>query len=146
MIWPRGLGDALGSHECTPEATEVGSPGGLSFGSMGDRFDQLASARDLVLAEAESFRLELEPILAEALRAGLERVTSAQAGQLASLDESTRGAVEEGAAGADGGGAAGGGVRGRAPGDGGGAFGGTPATPAPPGPERGPPTTVEALP
>jgi len=78
----------------------VGSPGGLSFGSMGDRFDQLASARDLVLAEAESFRLELEPILAEALRAGLERVTSAQAGQLASLDESTRGAFEEAAAGA----------------------------------------------
>src|SRR3972149_9913300 len=99
MIWPRGLGDALGSHECTPEATEVGSPGGLSFGSMGDRFDQLASARDLVLAEAESFRLALEPILAQALRAGLERGTSAQAGQRGSLGGATRGALGEGGAG-----------------------------------------------
>jgi hypothetical protein len=70
------------------------------FGAVGDRFEQLAAARDSVLAEAESFRLELEPILAEALRAGLEQVTSAQAGHLASLDEPTRGAFAEAAAGA----------------------------------------------
>ena len=68
--------------------------------AVGDGFEQLAAARDSVLAEAESFRLELEPILTEALRAGLERVTSAQARHLASLDEPTRRAFEEAAAGA----------------------------------------------
>jgi hypothetical protein len=70
------------------------------FGAVGDRFEQLAAARDLVLAEAESFRLELEPILAEALRGGLERVASAQAGHLASLNEPTRRGFEEAVAGA----------------------------------------------
>ena len=70
------------------------------FDAVGDRFEQLRAARDGVLAEAETLRRDLEPILAEALRAGLERVTSAQAGHLDSLDGPTRRAFVEAAAGA----------------------------------------------
>ena len=77
----------------------MGGSGGLVFGVVGDRFEQLASARDRVLAEADVFCRQLEPILAEALRGGLERVTWAQAGHLGSLDEPTRRAFEEAAAG-----------------------------------------------
>jgi len=67
--------------------------------TVGDRFEELVEARDGVLAEAEVFRSELEPILADALRAGLDRVTAAQAAHLALLDEPTRRALDEAAAG-----------------------------------------------
>jgi hypothetical protein len=60
-----------------------------------DRFAHLERARDEVLAEAESFRLELEPILAASLRAGMERLTSTHAAHLASLDDTSRRAMRE---------------------------------------------------
>ncbi|HET7235554.1 MAG TPA: hypothetical protein VFK59_03890 [Actinomycetota bacterium] len=62
---------------------------------MTDRFAHLERARDEVLAEAESFRLELEPILAASLRAGMERLTSTHAAHLASLDGTSRRALRE---------------------------------------------------
>jgi hypothetical protein len=60
-----------------------------------DRFADLAGARDDVLAEAEGFRVELEPILATSLLAGLERLAGVQAAHVASLDEASRLALRE---------------------------------------------------
>ena len=62
---------------------------------MTDHVADLTGARDEVLAQADSFRLELEPLLASSLLAGLERLRSLQAAHVASLDAPTRQALED---------------------------------------------------
>jgi hypothetical protein len=62
---------------------------------VGDRFDQLVAARDAVLAEAQAFRLELEPILIAGLERGLERLVSEQSGHMTTLEAPTRLAFEQ---------------------------------------------------
>jgi hypothetical protein len=59
-----------------------------------DAFTELEAARDAVLVEAERFVEGLEPILGESLRAGIERLTIAQADHAGRLDEPTRAALE----------------------------------------------------
>jgi hypothetical protein len=60
----------------------------------GDPFAELEAVREAVLAEAERFVEELEPILRASLRAGFERLTIAQADHASRMDERTRIALE----------------------------------------------------
>ena len=60
----------------------------------GDAFAELEAVRDAVLAEAELFVEELEPILGASLRSGFERLTIAQADHASRMDERTRIALE----------------------------------------------------
>ena len=62
--------------------------------AVGDRFDELATARDIVLAEAEALRTDLEPALEDSLRVGLQRLLQIQVGHLAALDAPTRRALD----------------------------------------------------
>ena len=56
-------------------------------------FAELEAARATVLAEAERFVLELEPVLGRSLEAGFERLESAQAEHVHLIDERTRAAL-----------------------------------------------------
>jgi hypothetical protein len=60
----------------------------------GDPFAELEAVREEVLAEAERFVEELEPILGASLRSGFERLTIAQADHASRMDDSTRIALE----------------------------------------------------
>jgi hypothetical protein len=60
-----------------------------------DPFGDLDAAREAVLVEGERFIEELEPILAESLHAGFDRLRLAQAGHLARLDGPTLAAMED---------------------------------------------------
>jgi hypothetical protein len=60
----------------------------------GDAFAELEAVRDAVLAEAQRFVEELEPILGVSLRSGVERLTIAQADHASRMDERTRIALE----------------------------------------------------
>ena len=62
-----------------------------------DPFRDLEAARATVLAEADRFLRELEPILGESLRAGFDRLAIMQADHVRRLDESTRAALDEAA-------------------------------------------------
>ena len=60
----------------------------------GDPFAELEAVREEVLAEAERFVEELEPILGASLRSGFERLTIAQADHASRMDDPTRIALE----------------------------------------------------
>lgn len=62
-----------------------------------DAFAELEAAREAVLAEAERFVHELEPLLAESLRAGVRRLKARQAAHAALLRERETAALEEAA-------------------------------------------------
>lgn len=61
---------------------------------MSDRFDELAAARDQVLAEAEALRADVGPALDASLRLGLQRVLRGHAAYVATLDDATRRALD----------------------------------------------------
>jgi hypothetical protein len=60
----------------------------------GDAFAELEAVREGVLAEAERFVEELEPILGASLRSGFERLTIGQADHASRMDDRTRIALE----------------------------------------------------
>ena len=60
----------------------------------GDAFAELEAVRDAVLAEAQRFVEELEPILGVSLRSGFERLAFAQADHASRMDHPTRIALE----------------------------------------------------
>jgi hypothetical protein len=61
----------------------------------GDAFAELEAVREAVLAEADRFVEELEPILGASLRSGFERLTIAQADHAGRMDDATRTALED---------------------------------------------------
>jgi hypothetical protein len=60
----------------------------------GDPFAELEAVREAVLAEAERFVEELEPILGASLRSGFDRLTLAQADHASRMDDRTRAAAQ----------------------------------------------------